>query len=897
MTTPTATYRLQFRDGMTFARAAELAPYWRKLGISHLYASPIFQAASGSTHGYDVVDHNQFDPALGGEVGFRKLADALRQAGLGLVLDIVPNHMGAQPENPWWRSVLEWGEASPYAGYFDINWQEKLTLPVLGHPLEQCLEDGSLGFRADPAGFLGLSAGGAVMPISPESYREVLVSLDHEAATAIAALAADATPGTGDDLHSRIRMLLRNNDLAALQAALDRRSADRQLVERVHAAQCWQLTFWRDARRHLSYRRFFEVTGLAGVRVEDERVFADVHRLTLRLVEEGVVDGLRVDHVDGLANPRQYLDRLRRAAGEETWLVVEKILEAEEELPADWPVAGTTGYEFIAALAAVLVDAEKAQELDDAYAAAVQPDAGFQAERRRAKFEILCQNLETELKGLVRLAERSAAADAADVPAAELRQAIVELIVALPVYRFYGEDRGLPEPDLRLLQSVLETVRSAAPDTSEAALSYVVRMLKQEVGSDAAACASEFRRRLQQTSGPVMAKAIEDTLFYRRNRLLALNEVGGDPENRDGSVAAFHERMAARVQTQPEGLLATATHDTKRGEDARARLYAISEAPSLWAEAVSRWRTLQKPLLRSVKGGIAPEPETEWLIFQALAGVWPLDFAPGDEALLEHLRGRFATYLEKAMREAKTATSWTDVSEDYERAVQEYAANLFEPGNGAFREDFDRTLRAFCRAGALNSLSQSVLKLTAPGIPDIYQGCEGWDFSLVDPDNRRPVDFEMLAARLSGLANAGPEDLLADWKSSKIKHFLIHKVLHLRSRQHRLFTQGSYRPLMMRGQKERHLVAFMRSEGSDWALVAVPRLTLALLEDGDGIFPPQRAWGDTEIVVPEELVGRRCQDALTGAEHELKEALPAAKLLSRLPVALLVPPGVVTQGA
>src|SRR5690606_33480957 len=354
-------------------------------------------------------------------------------------------------------------------------------------------------------------------------------------------------------------------------------------------------------------------------------------------------------------------------------------------------------------------------------------------------------------------------------------------------------------------------------------------LLKQEVGPGAAELAREFRRRLQQTSGPVMAKAIEDTLFYRRNRLLALNEVGGDPQHRDGSVAAFHEKLAARVRRQPEGLLATATHDTKRGEDARARLYSISEAPGRWGEGVTRWRALQRLRVLDLGQGPVPDPETEWMIYQALAGVWPLR-REGD--FLSDLRQRFAGYLEKAMREAKTGTDWTDVNDDYEQAVQAYASHLLASGNAGFQEDFTRTLQPYCRAGALNSLAQTVLKLAAPGIPDIYQGTEGWDFSLVDPDNRRPVDFTGLSERLDGLSATPMDELLADWRSGRIKQLLVQRGLVLRSRHPRLLTSGAYTPLPVHGAADRHLIAFCRSDGEDIVLVLVPRLTLELLGEG-----------------------------------------------------------------
>jgi (1->4)-alpha-D-glucan 1-alpha-D-glucosylmutase len=892
MTTPTATYRIQFRDGMSFEGAAAQVAYLRALGVSHLYASPIFAATPGSTHGYDVVDHNRLEAALGGAEGFEQLAAALRQEGLGLLLDIVPNHMGADVHNPWWRSVLEWGQESPYAAHFDIDWRERLTLPVLGRPFDEALAEGEIGLALDDElGVLGLASGGAVFPLAPPSYGTVLDRLAEPAATRIAELAREAVRDADRDtdrLHGEIRRILDRAADDGLQQALQLLSEDRTLLRQVHDEQPWRLLYWREARRHLSYRRFFEVTGLAGVRVEDEEVFADVHRLTLELVEKGIVDGLRIDHVDGLGNPRQYLERLRQAVGQETYLIVEKILGPDERIPADWPIAGTTGYEFIAALATLLVDEDRAAELDEVYRDAVGPVPDYSEDRREAKLEILCRNLETELAGLTRLAAAAAGAEALQLPEEELRQAIVELIVALPVYRLYGEDGGLPQRDVRLLEGVVAKVKAEAPPENPAALDFVSALMRHQVGAAAAQTANEFRRRFQQTSGPVMAKAVEDTLFYRRNRLLALNEVGGEPDHRHESPAAFHAQMAQRVETQPEGLLATATHDTKRGEDARARLYTLSEAPRAFADGVARWRTMQAALVQRLEAGLAPEPETEWLIYQALAGAWPLGGAADEPDFLAGFRTRFAAYLEKAMREAKTATSWSDVNPDYEQAVQAYAANLLAPDNTAFRADFVETLAPVFRAGALNSLTQLTLKLAAPGIPDVYQGCEGWDFSLVDPDNRRPVDFEGFAAHLAGLEAATPEDLLQDWESARIKQFVLMRGLRLRSRHHRLLTRGSYEPLAVAGDEERRVVALMRREGEDCVIAVVPRLTLALMHSTTGIAIPAACWSNTALSLPTTVQGRRFRDIFTGASAGNAATLPVADLLGRFPVSLLV---------
>jgi len=811
MTLPTSTYRIQFRNGMTFDHAAELVPYLKALGISHLYASPIFTAASGSTHGYDVTNTNEIDPAIGGREGFERLCAELKAAGLGLILDIVPNHMAASTENAWWRDVLRHGKHSRYAGYFDIDWSEPLTLPILGKPFDEALADGELKIVRDvETGEQALAYFETHLPLHPDS------------------------PETGD-------------------------------IGRLHQAQHWRLMHWKTAASHLSYRRFFEVTGLVGLRIEDEEVFEDSHRVILDLVRSGKVQGLRLDHIDGLADPRAYLDRLRKATGPETYIIVEKILGHGESLPADWPISGTTGYEFIAALTDLFIDPKGTAELQKAYATIAPANADFQAGLRAAKTLMVERNFAGEVNRLGKLAT----AALPDRPEADIKNAIRELLVAFPVYRTYGQDGVMDAREAAVLEEVKGSAARHVKDRS--ALDGVCELLTN-------GRAEEFQRRFQQLSGPVMAKSMEDTLFYRHNRLLAANEVGGEPDAMPEGVEAFHRFMQERAEEQPHALSATSTHDTKRGEDARARLYALSEEPDLWRRSVDRWREMNREHLTELPGGLTPEGNVEWMLYQALAGIWPEDFSEGRA---EALTDRFAAYAEKAIREAKLATSWDEPHAGYEAAVNAYASALTASSNLTFHEDFAETLRPLLSAGYLNSLSQTLIKLTAPGIPDIYQGAEGFDFSLVDPDNRRPVNFKALRKSLSGHGEIG------ELTAPVLKQRIVEIGLHLRRRQPQLFAGGRYLPLSITGSRKDHAVAFARQLDGDYAITVVPRLMLGWLDPG-ALFSGPDFWADTAIEIPPGLQGIKC-DLLTGHHLDPGARLPLAGILGVQPVALIEP--------
>lgn len=821
MKPPVATYRIQFRAGMTFDRAAALLPHVKRLGVSHVYASPVFTATAGSTHGYDVTDVGQIDPAIGGAEGFARFSARLKALDLGLILDIVPNHMAASTDNGWWRDVLEKGRASAFAGHFDIDWRERLTLPHLDRPFAEAVAAGELQL-APVGGGWALCYRTARYPLSAESIRWL----------------ADETGG----------------DPAAV-AALSRSPGG---MAALHERQHWRLIPWREAAHRLTYRRFFEITGLVGLRVEDPWVFDDVHRLAADLVRRGDVQGLRIDHVDGLADPAGYLRRLRRTVGEDVFIVVEKILEAEESLPADWPVAGTTGYEFIEAARHLFVDRAGLEALDGHYRRLVPSMSDMGAELWRAKTEMATVNFAGEVARLVEIGGPLLP----EIGQARLAPAIRTLLAAFPVYRTYGTAGALSPADAAVLERAVAAARRHGAD--EAAIAAVAGLLRE--GRPEAA---EFRTRFQQLTGPIMAKSMEDTLFYRHNRLLAANEVGCDPAVAPGGAAAFHARMLARARRWPHGLSATSTHDTKRGEDARARLYAISEEADLWAVHLDRWRRMNASFVTALPDGPAPEPNTEWMLYQALLGVLPETVEAGD---LPALQKRFVAYALKAVREAKVRTDWTEPNEAYEAAVQHYAGALLSSENRAFFEDFRSAARPFIACGHLNSLAQTLFKLIAPGIPDFYQGAEGFDLSLVDPDNRRPVDYEAL--------------MKEDGSAQAMKITLIRHGLALRREKPALFLEGDYIPVTVAGKRHEYVVAFARHRSGDFALAVAPVRVAAAIRPGS-LTPPPAFWEDTRLELPAEYAGPM-RDICGGRNHAGAATLSLAALLAR-PVALLVP--------
>ena len=852
MKIPVATYRIQFRDGTTFDDAVDHVSYLKRLGVSHLYASPIFTATSGSTHGYDVTDTNEIDPAIGGREGFDRLVSALHAEGLGLILDIVPNHMAASLENHWWRDVVEFGPSSHYARYFDIDWSRKLTLPFLGDAFDAVLDKGEISLKLDPTtGKPALAYFDSLYPLNPSTY---------------------------SDLE---RDLLEH--------------ADRQTVASLHAQQCYELMSWRDAPKNLSYRRFFEITGLVGMRVEDQLVFDETHRLILELVHSGAVAGLRVDHVDGLADPKAYLERLRNEAGPDCYIIVEKILGEGERVPRDWPISGTTGYEFIAALSDALVDGQKLGDLRGAYQDIVSRPGNIEEELRSAKSLMVDENFEGEFATLLKLAEniRELERSVTVSPVSRLKNALREILLGFPVYRTYGTRAGMPPEGRALLASVLRPTGGHSVDVDQDAISFFEKILCAEVLPISAETAAEFRTRFQQLTGPLMAKSVEDTLFFRHHLALALNEVGAEPLPRIFSVDRFHRKMIERLELQPHGLSSTATHDTKRGEDARARLYTITEAPQMWAASVARWRAINKPYVKGLAAGPAPEPAVEWMLYQSLAGVWPIDAQPADESVLAKLEKRLTGYTEKALREAKLRTNWSDVDEDYEAAVIGYVRGMLSRENQTFLVDFSVALQPFARAGLVNSLTQTIIKFTAPGVPDIYQGSEVSDYSLVDPDNRRKPDFTALRQRLVHLDSFGTVDDICSLGGS-FKQRLVQQLLRLRQSAPTFFECADYIPLTANADEAGNIVAFARTDGEHALIVVAPRLPLSSLFEGS-LADLGKRYAEIVIALPQQLANRSYRNLWTGDAVALLGLLQLRDVLGGLPFAVLTTIDVPTQ--
>lgn len=904
MMRPDATYRLQFRNGMDFDGAARLAPYLARLGISHLYASPLFAAAEGSTHGYDGVDFDRMEPAIGGEPGFARLAEAIGQAGLRLLLDFVPNHMAAVESNRWWRSVLEWGAASPHAAVFDIDWTApKLLLPLLGAGYGGALEEGDFGLRFDrAAGGFRFRFYDRELPLTPPSYALVLQTSADPALAKLACRFAESTPGSAEALQRELAALASSPAQAASIAQAVAEAADAERLHAIHEAQVWRLAHWRLAREALSHRRFFEIAELIGLRVEDPDVFAKVHRRLFGLIGEGRVHGVRLDHVDGLSDPKGYLDRFQQAVGEAGghYLLVEKILEHGEPLRPDWPIAGTTGYEFAAALAGLFVERRGEAAMTAACDQFIGRQSDYAAEALAAKREIIEFNLASELADLTTMARGLAQESIAtrDLGEDALRRAILEVLVNLGVYRSYVGKAGPDAIDRTVLGQAIAAATSSGQPGEPDALAFVGRLLLLEFEAPLEQSAVlAFVTRFQQTSGPVMAKAIEDTLFYRYVRLIALNEVGGAPDHYGAPLADFHTAMSERQARQPGGLSATATHDTKRGEDARARLYALSEMPEEWRQAVERWRGMNASHRSDLPDGEAPEPAMEWMYYQSLTGAWPAELVPEGAlrdrpALLDALRERLVAYIEKASREAKQRTTWTDPNPDYEEALTRFVSRTLSLDTAAgFLADFIRTCRPLWLAGAVTGLSQLAVKLAAPGVPDIYQGCELWDFSLVDPDNRRPVDFTLRERLLDEAVGADAETLIDGWLSGAPKMALLAAGLRARRRHPELFAEGRYDALEVTGACARNVVAFRRTLRDAEALVVAPRFVLALLTGEDRpLIPPDR-WGDTAVVPPEIRPGRTLRDLVTGARHEGGGPLRLSELLKGFPAAFLMAEG------
>jgi (1->4)-alpha-D-glucan 1-alpha-D-glucosylmutase len=960
---PVSTYRLQLSHEFGFARARDIVPYLARLGVTDCYTSPDLKANPGSPHGYDICDHSQLNPELGLEADASAFAEALVAHDLGHIVDFVPNHMACDPTaNSWWRDVLENGPSSPYAHFFDIDWDPvkpelhgKVLLPVLGDQYGVVLERGDLQLQFD-AGTLTLVSGARSLPINPRQAPRVLGADADRLARQVAddsarreylsiLTALDNLPPYTERDPARIAERQREKEVARERLArlVEASPAVRTVVEAsvrrangvpgnaasfddLHAlleAQAYRLAYWRTASDEINYRRFFDVNELVALRMEDPAVFDAVHGLLARRIAQGAITGIRVDHPDGLFDPQRYLERLqalvraalreRTAAGaadRTLYLVVEKILSPGESLAADWPVSGTTGYAFLNLVTGLFIDGRLTPRLRRIYAQVTGRQATFDEIAYESKCTIMDSSMAAELNVLAHALNRISEGDRRrrDFTLQSCRKALREVVACFPLYRTYVSDRGVSAFDREAVGAAIAEARRRNP-LMEGSIFEFLEELLLPAGADhadpAAADRARFAMHVQQFTAPVQAKGVEDTAFYRYHVLVAANDVGGHPGRLGVSPVAFHEANRRRLADWPLEMLATSTHDTKRGEDARARLAVISELPDPWRHAVSRWMRTNARHRTRVDGAWAPDRNDEYLFYQALLGVWPAEppsplpqHAPAD------LVPRLSAYMQKAVREAKVHTSWIEENPAYGRAVARFVQHTL---TGATSVRFLASLlpfaRRLARAGALNSLAQLVLKLASPGVPDFYQGTELWDLSLVDPDNRRPVDFAqranlldalvpLLEAAEAGQVVAGDVSALLDrWEDGRIKLYVTAAGLRFRRRHADLMLRGAYIPLEPAGPAADHLVGLARSDRSGTLLAIVPRLAAALI-DGERPEPRASTWNATRLLLPERARATRYRHVLTGEPVEAHATngerwLDPADLFRTCPVALL----------
>lgn len=952
---PRATYRLQLNRDFTFAQASAIVPYLAELGISHCYASPYLRARPGSRHGYDIVDHNTLNPEIGTTQSYDELVAALKAREMGQILDVVPNHMGIMcADNSWWLDVLENGPSSAWSIFFDIDWEPlnpelggKVLLPLLGEHYGAALEGGKLrlDFESSTGGF-SLYYGQHRLPVDPATYPLIVGRHGERLASAL-----------GDDHPHYVELLTLLTAFSHLPAHTDTTSssmAERRRDKEVHKRhlatlcqacpeitrqiaanlvefngipgdsasfdllhglikrQSYRLAYWRVASDEINYRRFFDINDLAALRMEEPAVFDATHRFILDLLAQNPLDGLRIDHPDGLYDPAEYLTRLQQAvAAGGAWssgdalplyLVVEKILADHERLPDDWPVHGTTGYRFANQTNALFVDSSTERQMTRIYQAFTGEHTDFDTLAYEAKKLIMHSTLAGELNVLATRLARIAAASrhTCDFTLNGLRDALVEVVACFPVYRSYVAGGQLGVDDCRHINWACAVAKKRNPTADGGIYDFIESVLTTHIADGRLdsyrLLVESFAMKFQQFSSPVMAKGVEDTAFYRYHRLASLNDVGGDPRHFGVSAAAYHAASATRAARWPHNLLASSTHDSKRSEDMRARINVLSEIPARWKLMLKRWSRFNRGRKALVDGVKAPSRNDEYLLYQTLVGAWPLD--PLDDAGRAQFGARIEAYMIKALREAKQYTSWANVNADYEAAMSRFIEGLLGASeNNLFLADFVAAVEPIAHFGLLNSLAQTLIKLTAPGVPDIYQGCELWQFNLVDPDNRRPVDFALrreLMAEVRALVDAPPaqwrnnlQTLVDDMTDGRIKIYLLWQALALRERWPEVFCGGDYLPLTVQGGQAAHVFAFARRAGAKTVISVVPRLPASLLGASGSLPLGFAVWGDTALELPPEWATQRWFNVLSGEFNAHSRVLPVGQLLSCIPVALL----------
>jgi (1->4)-alpha-D-glucan 1-alpha-D-glucosylmutase len=932
MKIPSATYRLQFTPEFGFSEAAGVLPYLHALGISDIYASPIFHAREGSQHGYDVVDPNELNPQLGSEEEFESLNEQARRLGLGWAQDIVPNHMAYDGQNRMLMDVLENGEASPFFDFFDIDWQHpyesmrgKVLAPFLGGFYGECLEKGEIALHYDRHG-LGVRYFSLQLPVNLESYSEVLTQnlnllrkrlgshhLDFIKLLGVLYALKNIPPKQESadradqilfvkqmlwELYTGTREIKEHLDAnIARFNGIPGNPESFSLLDRLLSQQHYRLSFWKVAAEELDYRRFFNINELISLRVEDEKVFRHSHTLIFKLVREGKLSGLRVDHVDGLYDPLGYLKRLRQEAGD-LYLTVEKILGVDEELPSAWPVEGTTGYDYLNILNGIFCAGQQRRRFNQIYERFTGLETSWPALMPEKKRLIIGKYMAGDIESLAYLLKRVSSRDrhAADVTLYGLKRALVEVLAFFPVYRSYVSPGSFSAQDRDQLTKAVERAKEANAGLL-LELNYIGRFLLLDFADHATDEErnrwTDFVMHFQQLTGPLMAKGSEDTALYVYNRLLSLNEVGGAPDRFGASVEEFHDFNLRRLAHWPHAMNVTATHDADRGEYARARINVLSELPAEWEKNLRTWSRTNRAKKTKLRGAEAPDRNDEYFLYQTLIGSYPLN-QDQDGEFLE----RLTAYLIKAVREAKVHTEWLKPDGAYEQAFVDFARQILAPAEGnRFMEEFLPFAKKIAYCGMFNSLSQTLLKIASPGVPDVYQGTELWDLSFVDPDNRRPVDYakrrHLLEELKDGEVKDRPgllRDLLSRWENGRIKLYLIHKLLDFRRAHRELFTDGEYIPLEATGESRQAVCAFARRKGQTWALAVVPRLVGHRVYHGT---PPLGAevWNSTALSLRDDMPGRWL-DIISGERLEASDTAPTKNLLLRgvfnnFPAALL----------
>lgn len=983
---PRATYRFQLHREFKIADAKNLLPYLKALGISHVYFSPIMKARPGSMHGYDLIDHSQVNPELGSFEELEEFARELHELGMGLILDLVPNHMGVGKFNSWWMDVLENGPASQFADYFDIDWapvkaelRGKVAIPILGDSYGNILQSGALKLGFDKErGAISFFYYEHELPLNPLSYPQVLgqglenlafllseEKLDlieyQSILTALSHLPGHMeTSGFNERISEKSLQMRRLSELCKRNPKLidfiegnlrsfDVVDGDIQAIERLHSlleAQAYRLVFWRVANDEINYRRFFDVNDLAALRTEDARVFADTHQLIFKLIESKLIDGLRIDHPDGLFEPARYFQDLQKTAAEKLggefipggplpfYIAVEKILAPFEHIEEDWTVHGSTGYDYLNEVLSVLISNENDEYLSKIYTDFTGQKQSYEEMRYECKETILQKVLASELNVLAHRLSQIAESSwyFRDITLNSLRYALEKIMIHFPVYRTYITPQKIDKKAIRYIDWAISKARKESALTSSIVYDFIRSVLTLELTKNDRIGNNEnfnrsveaFAMKFQQFTGPVMAKSIEDTLFYRYSRFIALNEVGGEPDKCSSSISAFHQKNQQRIQYNRHSMLATSTHDTKRAEDLRARLAVISEMPQEWERRVTLWARMNRSKKANLEDNPTPYANVEYFIYQTLLGSFPLELMgeffstetlskteDKQEALIqqdeiaEHLdiyRTRMSEYVLKAIKESKQFSSWINQNTEYEDAVTGFVLRILAPGStNPFLPDLEKFAASIYQYGLLNSLTQTILKLTSPGVPDLYQGTELWDFSLVDPDNRRPVDFAKRQKHLGQINGNMLPQMLDNLKDGRIKLYVISKLLSLKTECEELFNCGNYLPLVVHGSKANNLISFARTTADGRCIiVTVARNVSCLISQADkenerGVpqfdyhaLANKNCWLDTSISLSADLQNREYKELFSNKTIDAAECLSPSQLFADAPFSVLI---------